>query len=101
MAGYYTTINFARTKRTRDVPVIMAWDNSASCKTKMKWDDDVLYVNGLTCDNSASSIIKRNDKALYNNQLDKALHTFATTATAIITSVGNIGLTPSSFRCQQ
>ena len=30
-----------------------------------------------------------------------ALHTFATTATAIITSVGNIGLTPSSFRCQQ
>ena len=72
-----------------------------SCKTKMKWDDDVLYVNGLTCDNSASSILKRNDKALYNNQLDKALHTFATTATAIITSVGNIGLTPSSFRCQQ
>ena len=61
----------------------MAWDNSASCKTKMKWDDDVLYVNGLTCDNSASSIIKRNDKALYNNQLDKALHTFATTTTII------------------
>ena len=30
-----------------------------------------------------------------------ALHTFATTAAAIITSVGNIGLTSSSFRCQQ
>ena len=57
----------------KDVPVIIAWDNSASCITKMKWDNDVLYVNGLTCDNSASSIIKRNDKALYNNQLDKDL----------------------------
>jgi len=44
----------------------MAWDN-------YEMDDEVLYVNGLTWDNSASSIMKRDDKVLYNNQLDEEL----------------------------
>lgn len=42
-------------------------------QNKNEMDDEVLYINGLTWDNSASSIMKRDDKALYNNQLDEEL----------------------------
>jgi hypothetical protein len=75
----------------------MVWDNSASCKTKMKWDDEALYDMGtdvgqlsiITNQTWQQGIIQQStwwvlgivrgwvicrvfdDKALRNNQLDQ------------------------------
>jgi hypothetical protein len=61
MTGYHTTINSAirgilQGQGDKGCANNMALDNSASCKTKMKWDDEALFDMGT--DVGRLSIIK-------------------------------------------